>query len=322
MPNIDEEITFGLELEIVRLSEEAPDIINRRGFQRRYDRTIKGHRGEDLPETGDLAGSEIITRPITVGLEMDQNGQHMRIDWREAQAIVLDLSKCAKEVNLSCGLHIHLGRPKGDDNGPFGVKSSKWTPAQQRCWVAIGALMEEQLFAVCPDSRKNNRYCRKIKAAFNERELGSFYPVGQVTPRKYDNEKRYCWLNLIETQRQGRAESRIGRGDGPATGTVEVRMLGNVRRFNYIWAWTQLWVKVASYVAYLPTEQAINQLIVCNAVRTEMETLQRIKQENQKAAKGGKTEKPDKTVPGPAEQVSVEDDWGPVEASTDDEPSF
>lgn len=280
MPNIKEELTVGLELEIVRLTDQAGEIINRRGFQRRYDRTIRGHNGEALPESIELGGGcEVITKPLVVGVTANQDGSFMSIDYRDVEEIVRDLCKCAHEVNTSCGLHVHLGRPqKNAEPNVFGVKPSKWEPEKVRTFLGICTMMEDKFFGVCPESRKNNRYCAPIKNIYVEKDLTAFYPTGQVVPRKYDNPKRYCWLNLIETQRQGN-DHRIGRGAGPSTGTIEVRMLGNVRRFNYIWAWVQLWVKFAAFVAYCPTSLALNHLMLGSGIQSELETLAKIKKE-------------------------------------------
>lgn len=280
MPNINEELTFGLELEIVKLTDQAGEIINRRGFQRRYDRTIRGHNNEALPESIELGGGcEVITKPITVGVTAHQDGAFMSVDYRDAEEIVRDLCKCALEVNISCGLHVHLGRPvKNGEPNAFGVKPSKWEPEKVRTFLAVCTLLEEKFFNVCPESRRNNRYCAPIKNVYVEKDLTAFYPTGQVVPRKYDNPKRYCWLNLIETQRQG-TDPRIGRGAGPGTGTIEVRMLGNVRRFNYIWAWVQLWLKFAAFVAYVPSSLALSHLVLGSGIQSELETLAKIKKE-------------------------------------------
>jgi len=89
----------------------------------------------------------------------------------------------------------------------------------------------------------------------------SYYPIGKVVANKRENTKRYCWLNLIETQRVG-TKRTPGLGEGPATKTVEIRLLGNTRRFNYIWAWTRFWVRVAAYIAYVPTSLAVAQLTI------------------------------------------------------------
>lgn len=314
MPQVDAELTFGLELEVVKLTDEAAELINRHGFQRRYDRTIRGHRNEELPDSIDCGGGcEVITKPIAVGIKCNQDGNHMQIDYRGADQIVRDLCKCAKEVNTSCGLHVHLGRPVSSaELGPFGVRPSKWEPERVRAMLAVATMIEPKLFDVCPDSRKNNRYCLPIARSYPEKDLTSYYPVGEVVARKYDNQKRYCWLNLIETQRKG-SDPRVGRGAGPATGTIEIRMMGNVRRFNYIWAWTQLWLKIAAYVAYVPSSLALMHCVIGDSLKTEFELLARLKEEGKqkivKQDESGKTIiRPDNAILSTPDEETIHDE--------------
>jgi hypothetical protein len=178
----------------------------------------------------------------------------MSIDYGGAESLVKDLCSCAVEINKSCGIHVHLGRP---DLGGGNPNKSFWEPERVRTFLIIGHLLEEKLFGLCPASRRDNQYCKKIAESYQDgRDFKQFYPVGQVQARKYENPKRYCWLNLIETRRVG--TDAPGRAAGPGLGTIEVRMLGNVRRFEYIWAWVQLWVKIGAYVAYLPSSLAIS----------------------------------------------------------------
>ena len=311
MPSINKSLTFGLELEIVKLTDEARSLIAAHSFTQRYDRTIRGHNGETLPETVEAGGgTEVITSPFTVGVAMAQEGDNLVIDYRGAETVVRALAQCAREVNASCGLHVHVGRPsESDPIGVFGVKPSRWDPEKQRTWLAVCALLEDKFFDVCPVSRKDNQYCKPIKEAFNVAELAAYYPVGQtreVVARKYGNPKRYCWLNLIETVRNG-TDSHIGRGSGPSTGTVEIRMLGNVRRFNYIWSWVQLWVKIGAYIAYLPSALAINRIVLGNGVLPELTALATIKAEGATKSKS-KNEK-SSTWGSPAEEIHIADTY-------------
>src|SRR5574343_299883 len=252
MSDVNAKFTFGLELEVVKLSDQSHDIIARRGFTRRFDRTIKGHEGQTLPENIDEGGGcELIRRPIEIDIACDQDGRNMRINWNDAEDIVRDLAHCAREVNSSCGLHVHLGRPDRTE------ERSKWNPEQVRTMLTIGTRIEDKLMDLVPESRRRNEFAARISEKYTEDDLCSYYPMGEVHPRKYDNPKRYCWLNLIETARRG-TSNQPGRANGPATGTIEIRLLGNVRRFNYMWAWTQLWCKIGAIVAYCPSSLAIN----------------------------------------------------------------
>ena len=268
MPNITANITLGLEIEAVRISEDATGIFQRRGFDRHFDRTILADNGGQLPRAlEDGGGSELVTPPYTVGLTMTQDGNRLAIDYRDTMAAVEDLCAATAHVNTSCGLHLHLGRPHSSGG-------SRWDPERVRTMLCIGLMLEERLFKVVPSSRVSNRYCAKIRSLFQEDDLRSFYPTGTVAPRKYNNPKRYCWLNLIETRRVG-TDPTPSRAAGPATGTVEVRLLGNVRRFAYIWAWTQLWTKIGAYVAYLPSSLAIMHCTAGGSLEPEFANLAR-----------------------------------------------
>jgi hypothetical protein len=108
-------------------------------------------------------------------------------------------------------------------------------------------------------SRLNNDTCELISKRYTKNDLGQFYPMGRVDPNKYTNRKRYCWLNLIETARQG-TRSDNGYGSSPATGTIEIRFLGETDCPSYIFMWTRLWLKIAALVAYVPSTLAIAQV--------------------------------------------------------------
>ena len=218
--------------------------------------------------------------------------------------IIEDLCACAETVSPTCGLHVHLGRPakiKEGENPPFGVKS-EWSPQHTRTWLSICAMLEEKLFKLVPESRKNSRHCRQITKIFDDNAMSAFYPIGSTVARKYENPQRYCWLNLIETRRRGTSS---GGASGPATGTVEVRMLGNTRRFTYIWHWVQLWVKIAALIAYVPPELAISHCVLSSTLKTDMEGLLAIKEGRKEFGKDGATEKPSKKPAKPAEPVEV-----------------
>jgi hypothetical protein len=285
------ELTYGLELEVVRLNDDAFEIMENRGFRRHFDRTIRGHDGEALPESIEAGGgTEVITPPLAVTVAWNQEDFKMQVDMRETFDVVRDLCRCAKEVNASCGLHVHLGRPLTSEDrlssGDRDRTRSKWDLEQVRTMLRIGRGLEDLLFdRYVPSSRKNNQYCKKIGEDFRQEDFMLPNPLGQVVARKYDNTKRYCWLNLIETQR------RSGSASNPALGTIEIRMLGNVRRVNYIWAWTKLWCKIGAIVAYAPTTVAIGQILDCNILQPELDEIVRVRTEQQKADKIAKEDK-------------------------------
>jgi hypothetical protein len=102
--------------------------------------------------------------------------------------------------------------------------------------------------------------------------MGQFYPVGKVDPVKYSNQKRYCWLNLIETARKGN-RSDSGFGGSPSTGTIEIRMLGETDNSAYIYYWLQLWLKIASLVAYAPNTLAISNCCFSDVLESDFQKL-------------------------------------------------
>lgn len=263
-------ITFGVELECVKLSGNASQLIQQHGFQRHFDGSIRGPRGETLPATIEAGGgSEVVTPIYTVDVSMDAEGKHVKLDYGSAKSAIKALCDCAVEINTSCGIHVHLGLPGKDGK-------SAWKPEAVRTMLGICMLREEHLFKLVPPSRHNNRHCARIKERFDENDLQSFYPMGTPVPRKSDNPKRYCWLNLIETRRKGN-DPRPNRQSSPATGTIEIRLLGNTRRFEYVWAWVQLWVKVATYVGHLSSSLALMHCVVTDALATEMEAVRQAK---------------------------------------------
>jgi hypothetical protein len=251
MPRIKQTITFGIELEAVQLSAQAVEIAQNRGFTLRKDGTICEDTGVRSPY-----GREIITGVLTAHIDSNQDGSDMSVDFGDCVQVVNDLCRCASKVNTSCGIHVHLGRPD-----PKNPAQSKWAPECIRTFLVLGASLERSLFDLTPVSRRKNPHCKTVSESYSMKELLSYYPIGEVKSNKRLNQKRYCWLNLIETARQG-TNDHVGWGEGPATKTVEIRMLGNTRRFNYVWAWTRFWVTLAAYVAYVPTSLAIARYTV------------------------------------------------------------
>jgi hypothetical protein len=114
-----------------------------------------------------------------------------------------------------------------------------------------------------------NDYCRTIRRCYSNSELVDFHPMGTVVPNKYNNSKRYCWMNTVETRREGRG----------ALGTLEIRMLGSVRRFEYVWAWVQLWCRIGTYVAYLPSSLAMMHCCFSDSLEGDFKRIEQVKNE-------------------------------------------
>lgn len=270
MPNINATMTFGLELEVVKLTLQARDLMTRHHLSTYFDRSIKGRNGEDLPESiEDGGGAEIISQPLNFQVRSPQDGRGLSVDLGASADTVRAMCECAAEVNKSCGLHIHLGRPVGGRPVGGQLSVSAWQPEHTRTMLLIGLFLEDRLFSVCPPSRRNSSYCRPIRMCYTAEELGSYYPMGTVNPGKYQNPKRYCWLNTVETRR-----------DHPRSPhTIEVRMLGSVRRFDYILAWTKLWCKIAAYVAHVPSSLAMMHCCFSGSLDSDFAEIKRVREE-------------------------------------------
>ena len=251
MPRVNANITVGVEVECVRTFPAITQIAQHFNFERHLDHSIRGDAGETLPRTGAGAGTEIVTRPILVPIVMNGDGNALTANCASLDAQIRAITQCMAHVNSSCGIHIHLGRPsRGNPN------QSDWGPDRVRTMLVVGHILEERLMGVVHSSRRNNHHCERIGTRYSKADMGQFYPVGRVDPIKYNNTKRYCWLNLIETVRTGN-RTEPGHGGSPSPGTVEIRLLGETMDYEYIRAWTSYWVKVAALVAYAPSSLAV-----------------------------------------------------------------
>ena len=112
-------------------------------------------------------------------------------------------------VDKSCAFHVHLGLPKRNRI------SKQWAG-----WmVVLGRLVEDKAFQAVPMSRRSNNYCRKLSLS-TEPIQARFYPK-----EKYRNDSRYYWINVVEMFREEGIK------------TVEIRLLGNTKRWEYCLAW-------------------------------------------------------------------------------------
>jgi len=272
MPNVDEKLTFGIELEGVRASSESQVLAQMWNFTKRYDHSITDDHGQPLPRTLEEGGGfEYITPVLSVDVRMTNAGERLAINWGTSLNAIRDLCLCVAHVNKSCGVHIHLGRPASDS-----VTHSKWEPERVRTMLTVGMLLEPKIFDVVPESRRGNHHSNFIRSRYSSDDICQFYPTGNVVARKFDNPKRYCWMNLIETRRVGN-DTRPGRGSSTALGTIEIRALGNTASYDYISAWTVLWMKIAAFVAYLPSSLAMMRCVFSEELASDFATLAKLK---------------------------------------------
>jgi hypothetical protein len=55
-------------------------------------------------------------------------------------------------------------------------------------------------------------------------------------------------------------------------------MLGNTKRFEYVWSWIQLWIQIGAYVAYLPSSLAMMHSCFSGSVDPTMDAIAKAKE--------------------------------------------
>lgn len=131
------------------------------------------------------------------------------------------LANCQTSVDSSCGTHFHFSVNRADSDERLCQRVyRKFT----NNLYFIGSQFEEALFDLMPESRRNNEFCKKLSLEFSAFTRGKTLraKMGTIHGNKYDNRKRYCWINFVE----------LWRRDG--IGTVEFRLLGETKRIEYI----------------------------------------------------------------------------------------
>lgn len=113
------------------------------------------------------------------------------------------------QVNRSCGFHVHIGL----------AKRSRKIHAWAGWFVQLARDLESYAFAAVPESRRANNYCRSWKES-----RGSII-AQQYSASKGSNQLRYNWVNPVEIFRPGGIR------------TIEVRLMGDTKRYTYLLAW-------------------------------------------------------------------------------------
>lgn len=111
-------------------------------------------------------------------------------------------------TDKSCGYHVHMGI-----QGASMARLRQWALATE----LLAKEIEDLAFQAVPDARQSNSYCKRIEYT----KAGT-----RFESTKYNNSRRYHWLNTVE----------IFRPSGIRT--VEVRLLGNTHRWKYVLAWS------------------------------------------------------------------------------------
>jgi hypothetical protein len=249
-------------------------LLRQGGFEKKFDRTIQLLTADGTP-TGEPApnGGEIITKPLAVKMNVSNESGVNFIDDVTVRGVIDKLCACAEEANKTCGLHVHLGQPASASN-----PRSKWTDAQVRTFFLIGLHLEDRLYNLCPASRYASQHAVPLKQRYTTSDVCKPNIVGEVSSNKYSNQKRYAWLNLIETVREGTTNTP-NMAQSRALGTIEVRMLGNTSRAPYVWSWVRFWLKVAAYVSHFPTEQAFLKIVHGKELQEDLDYIKEIKEE-------------------------------------------
>lgn len=121
-------------------------------------------------------------------------------------------------VDRSCGFHVHVG---------LGIKTRKlhlWAAN----FITLARLIENDVFTVVPESRRDNNYCRRW------REHSGSVITPQYSGSKHSNGTRYCWVNPVEIFRPGGIR------------TIEVRLMGDSKNYLYLLAWTSFCRRMAA----------------------------------------------------------------------------
>lgn len=136
---------------------------------------------------------------------------------RYVLGLLKDLVHAPKlNTNKSCGFHVHVSA------------SNLFSLARMRQWAIatehLALQIEDLAFKAVPDTRQGNSYCKRIVPLDN----GASFRAN-----KYDNSRRYHWLNIVEMFRPNGIR------------TIEVRLLGNTHRWKYLLAWTLFSMELA-----------------------------------------------------------------------------
>lgn len=119
-------------------------------------------------------------------------------------------------TNKSCGFHVHVSA----SNLASVARMRQWAIATEHLALQV----EDLAFKAVPDARQGNSYCRRI------------VPINHGTSfsaNKYNNTRRYHWLNIVEMFRPNGIR------------TIEIRLLGNTHRWKYLLAWTLFSMELA-----------------------------------------------------------------------------
>lgn len=255
--NIKDEIKFGIKSPTNSIAEGLPytmgvEIEISHGFIPVYKSLLNYNLS--CVRDGSINGGEGGPEYVTGILKGDAGFKHL-------QDICLGLKDC--RINHTCGVHVHLGGI--DFTKQFLVNS-----------YILAMLIEDELFTYLPKSRRNNRYCRKLKpldlkvaltnskdnfqleADYNklfkyisyekvnnpsfEYNKSKQHPMGAKCGYNHDT-PRYCWLNYVPAMFNTR---------GNGSYSLEIRNHSGTTNFIKIRNWILLFMAIVAFAERYP----------------------------------------------------------------------
>lgn len=183
--------------------------------------------------------------------------------FNQVQNLCLELSKRSR-VNNTCGMHLHIGNI--DFTSQFLVNS-----------YILALLIEDEVFSFLPESRRNNRYCKRLKKfKFRVALDGSkknldleedyntlfrYIAVEKVSNPNFEYNKskqhpmgakcgynhstpRYCWINYVPAMFNTRGDEK--------SKSIEIRNHSGTTNFTKVKNWTLLFMAFCKFVEEYP----------------------------------------------------------------------
>lgn len=149
-----------------------------------------------------------------------------------------ELNRCEAYISKACGIHVHIGG--FNSNRRFSI-----------VMIKLASLLQNEIFAMMPDSRQSNSYCKKIPGRFHsinlrnglskladyvyDRDVFDRDKNAKMHMNKYSIPGRYYWMNL--------ANCNNARGGN----TVEFRCHGGSLNYEKVRRWMLVCMAMVKY---------------------------------------------------------------------------